>query len=150
MSATRDKSQKITFVYSNLYAIYRKGIERAREGALKESDENSPSRAAQALSELALGTPGLKTGAVIKSAELRNQVNPGGHPSQASTPKPAARIQPYTPAELVGRRVARPASLPNQAQPEAVQSLKQNLQSLNDLQARLRFMLKELEELIKE
>lgn len=152
MSATRDKTQKITFVYSNLYAIYRKGVERAREGAIREAGTQAPSQAAEALSELAsVGESGL----VIKAADS------GRAPS---TPAARPRVTPYTPAELIGKRVARPASLPatpasatpaqsqaqTQATPQTVASLKDNLQSLNDLQARLRFMLQELEGLIKE
>lgn len=152
MSATRDKSQKITFVYSNLYSIYRHGVERARLGAIRESDESSPSRAAEALKELAVGTPAGKpvvpqafeSGVVIKASQAQAQARP-----QA---RPAPRVTSYTPAELIGKKVARPAAIAGQkpAQSEGVQSLKKNLENLNDLQARLRFMLKELEDLIKE
>jgi hypothetical protein len=153
MSATRDKSQKVTFVYSNLYSIYRKGVERAREGAIRESAENSPSRAAQAIAET------FGSGVVIKPGDAR----------QAPPPAPPGRSAPvirsYTPAELVGRSIAKPAVLreaqaataadaasksAKSASPDAIASLKQNLESLNDLQARLRFMLKELEDLIKD
>jgi hypothetical protein len=166
MSATRDKSQKVTFVYSNLYSIYRKGIERARDGAVRESAATSPSLGAEALTELAVGTPSatasrvaknFQSGVVIKSDDLRNQ---NAAAPAVVTPPAAPRVTPYTPAELIGKRVARPASLMSQpvatpgknqpATPDAVQSLKQNLESLNDLQARLRFMLKELEDLIKD
>lgn len=155
MSATRDKTQKITFVYSNLYSIYRKGVERARDGAVQESAATSPSRAAEVLTELALGSPAPKvfeSGLVIKARDLKET-------AAAPSPAPAAqpRVTPYTPAELIGKRVSRPAALGNPVAPKAapagsgaVESLKANLQSLNDLQARLRFMLKELEELIKE
>ncbi|MBL7715713.1 MAG: hypothetical protein JNL01_09620 [Bdellovibrionales bacterium] len=34
MSATYDKSQKISFVYSNLHSLYRKGLEAARASEL--------------------------------------------------------------------------------------------------------------------
>lgn len=102
MSATRDKSQKFTFVYSNLYSIYKKGLK----------TENSVS-------------------------------------VSAPPPAPAPVIRSYTPAELIGKRVPRPAVIRTDAE-SPIQSLKQNLQQLNELQARLRFMLKELEELIKE
>lgn len=159
MSATRDKSQRVTFVYSNLYSIYRKGIERAREGAVRESAAGSPSLGAEALTELAVGRPpagqkrlakSFQSGIVIKADDLRNQ-NQAAPAVIAPPPPPMARVSPYTPAELIGKRVARPASLKDQpASPDAVQSLKQNLESLNDLQARLRFMLKELEDLIKD
>jgi hypothetical protein len=156
MSATRDKNQKITFVYSNLYAIYRKGIERARDGAIRESGESSPSRAAEALLDLASTSPtnpapaqGFESGVVIKA-----RTSSRAQSDEAPRVIPAGpRVTPYTPAELIGKRVARPerlAAAEQKAPPEAVASLKDNLKSLNDLQARLRFMLKELEELIKE
>jgi hypothetical protein len=71
-------------------------------------------------------------------------------------PPPAPRtVRPYTPAELIGKRrptqaaqgmrVARPESI---AKP-SLESLKQNLKSLNDLHSRLKFMLAELEELTR-
>lgn len=60
-------------------------------------------------------------------------------------------VQKYQAAEMIGKRVARPASLPaSHPQNMAVQSLKQNLKTLNDLHDRLKFMLQELEEFIKE
>lgn len=37
MSATRDKSQKTTFVYSNLYRLYQDGREAAREAEVPAS-----------------------------------------------------------------------------------------------------------------
>jgi hypothetical protein len=158
MSATRDKSQKITFVYSNLYSIYRKGVERAREGAIRESGVAAPSLAAEALTELATGrAQGYESGLVIKAGDAR-----AAAAVPAEKPAQPPRVTPYSPAELLGKRVAKPAVLtqaqqqqtqaqgPKKADAAAVDSLKQNLQSLNDLQARLRFMLKELEDLIKE
>jgi hypothetical protein len=166
MSANRDKSQKVTFVYSNLYSIYRKGLERAREGATLESEAGAPSKAAQALTELAVGQPArprvpeaFQSGIVIKPGDLRSPSHTQA-PASVTPPPAPPRVTPYTPAELIGKRVARPASITptpaaaatqaKPASPDAVQSLKQNLESLNDLQARLRFMLKELEDLIKE
>ncbi len=106
MSATRDKNQKVAFVYSNLYEIYRKG---------KDAAVSSPSHN------------------VLKANDV-NQT-------------PFAKVRSYTPAELIGKRIQRPKSLPS-ANP-ALQSLKDNLKALNDLHARLRFMLQELEELVK-
>jgi hypothetical protein len=152
MSATRDKSQKITFVYSNLYSSYRKGVERAREGAIRESDRQSPSAAAEALTELATGRPSVQSfesGVVIKARDAKvGQARPAAAPVAAPV---TPRVSAYTPAELLGRRVSRPQTVPaGKANAQAVEGLKDNLKSLNDLQARLRFMLKELEELIKE
>lgn len=117
MSATRDKNQKITFVYSNLYSIYRKGLEKAREGAAADSPL------------------GLIKGSVIKTEQLSSPTS--------------VRVTPYTAAELMGKRISKPAAL-KESERAPFQSLKQNLSQLNDLQARLRFMLQELEELVKE
>jgi hypothetical protein len=117
MSATRDKSQKIAFVYSNLYQIYRKGVETA------------------------------KSGAVLKSDDLFK-------PSFA-----AVQVNPYQPAELLGKRVQKPEGLIDVAsvrsetmvaRSKAIESLKGNLKNLNDLHSRLKFMLLELEDLVKE
>ena len=115
MSATRDKNSKITFVYSNLHAAYRKGLDAAR----------------------ASGTPvGLSRGRIIKAYDQHREV----------------KVERHTPPALLrsGRTahtVSRPPVLKQQS--EALQSLKDNLKSLTDLHSRLRFMLKELEDLVK-
>jgi hypothetical protein len=76
---------------------------------------------------------------VIKAGDLKSNSNP------------SVQVNPYVPNEVVGKKVPRPAVLPNsQIQNLALESLKQNLKDLNDLHQRLRFMLQELEELIKE
>ena len=124
MSATRDKSQKIAFVYSNLYQVYRKG---------KEAAETA--------------------GASVLKTEDLNQVS--------------TSVTAFSPMELIGKRVERPeviasplAAAPKlvvadatKSAPEyanrALDSLKENLKSLNDLHSRLRFMLKELEDLVE-
>ena len=130
MSATRDKSQKTTFVYSNLYQIYRKGKDAAN------------------------ASPGLTTSQVIKAADASATV------VRRETAPDATVVRPYNPAELMAKRMARPAVLPqkeSKASPAVstpavhpLESLKQNMKDLNDLQARLRFMLQELEDLVKE
>ncbi len=76
---------------------------------------------------------------VIKTDDLRN------------APASAVRIDQFTPSEVVGKRAAvLPAVRTSNSQPLlALNGLKQNLQSLNDLQARLRFMLTELEEIVQ-
>ncbi len=136
MSATRDKSQKITFVYSNLYQLYRKG-----KDAAVSSDPQAIIRG---------DIPASASGQVLKAESLYDA---------ASSPK----VRSYDPALLLAKRVAskevpvvgsviqKPASVASgaQIQNQALTSLRQNLDSLNDLHARLRFMLQELEELIK-
>jgi hypothetical protein len=139
MSATRDKSQKITFVYSNLYSLYRKGFDRAREGATQDAGAQVPSRAVEAANDLAglrASAHAFESGVVIKAKDLK-----------------APRATAYTPAELLGKRIDKPTAWVGQRPVAGAQdplaTLKQNLASLSDLQSRLRFMLKELEELIK-
>jgi hypothetical protein len=138
MSATRDQSQKVSFVYSNLYSIYQKGKAEAIVAKVPSA---------------------FNSGAVIKSAEVASQldaplaVNPRSHilktddlRNQASSVK----VAEYNPTAFIGKRVARPAVLPPaQQSTAAISSLKENLKSLNDLHSRLRFMLQELEELVK-
>ena len=134
MSATQDKSQKITFVYSNLYHLYRKGHEAAKKA------------------EVPVPPPAAVSGKVLKTHDL-------GNPIFAA----AARVNSYNPAELIGKRLNRPnvlgPSAPSVAaaqaqtrkiQNSALSSLKDNLKNLNDLHSRLRFMLQELEDLVKE
>lgn len=142
MSATRDKNQKVGFVYSNLYQLYKKGVEEAK---------NAPETASPAP-----GAPvGLTRGRVLKAQEAHAAADP-------------AQITPFRPTELLGKRIEAAqaltqASLAQSAPlyvktpqsvriPEnaAIQSLKQNLEKLNDLHSRLRFMLQELEDLVKE
>jgi len=110
MSATRDKSQKTTFVYSNLYNIYKKGKGTATQRVLK----------AENLNDLSLSS---------------------------------VRVRSHSVVELLGKRLPKAAPLSSQpvvanANP-AIESLKENLKQLNDLHVKLRFMLKELEELVK-
>ena len=134
MSATRDKNQKVAFVYSNLYQLYRKGTE-AAQSAPQPKPSSSPVSSGPVSS-------GIIKGDVLKSGELSS---------------PHAAVQPYRPVELMAKRqgihqgakavLPRPSlAAPN----ESIQSLKDNLKALNDLHSRLRFMLQELEDLVKE
>ncbi|MEK6706073.1 MAG: hypothetical protein AABZ06_09815 [Bdellovibrionota bacterium] len=121
MSATRDKSQKFAFVYSNLYKIYR--------------DDEANQNHANAIPSAAKG---YQSGIVIKTGNLK----------QAST----IAVTPYTPPQFITHRIAPKTNQPaisHHIEAEAIADLKKNLQHLNDLHSRLRFMLKELEELIK-
>jgi hypothetical protein len=111
MSATRDKTQKPAFVYSNLYQLYKTGKEAASQAVVPPPPP--------------VGNH-LAKGQVLKTADLKNE---------------AVKIDTYRPAELIGKRLERPSNA-------AIDSLKDNLKSLTELHSRLRFMLKELEELI--
>ena len=144
MSATRDKSQKTTFVYSNLYSLYRKGKEAAAQSNVSEAPSAEPAYFAMPSERNVLKTADLKREAGVKieaykPTELlskRIEANAAIAAQQASV-----RIAAVAPARL-------PAGKPTNSTPDAaLSSLKQNLQSLQDLHSRLRFMLKELEEL---
>jgi hypothetical protein len=78
---------------------------------------------------------------VIKSEDLRNIENS------------AVKIDQFVPSEVVGKRAAvLPAAARSTSSSQsrsAVDGLKSNLKTLNDLQARLRFMLVELEDLVQ-
>lgn len=145
MSASRDDTQKISFVYSNLYEIYRRGKKAAQqapsfEPAQPASSEYKPT-----------------SGVVLKSDDLKRF---GAVIRDLSPMPPKHVVEEYRPVELLGRKVgsapeAMPASLtakvpaaPARAQ-NAVESLKGNLKNLNELHTRLQFMLKEIEELMK-
>lgn len=146
MSASRDDTQKISFVYSNLYEIYRRGKKAAQQAPSfvpatpAAADEYKPT-----------------TGVVLKSDDLKRF---GVMIRDLSPVPPKHVIEEYRPVELLGKKVgsapeAMPASLtakvpaaPARAQ-NAVESLKGNLKNLNELHTRLQFMLKEIEELMK-
>ncbi len=149
MSAKQDKSQKIAFVYSNLYEIYRKGKAAASESkgvaghgsGRSDAFQSEQAPLAGEYAPDALQSPfAVTSGRVIKSKDLReDQVH---KPTQAE-------IRPFAPAELIGKRVQKPEVLKQAPANPAIDQLKDNLRTLNDLHARLRFMLKELEDLVK-
>ncbi len=130
MSATRDKSQKTTFVYSNLYQLYRRGKEAAK------SAEVPPQASFVDLRDSETGER-RPEGHVLKAQDLRENSS--------------VKVQEYRAPELIGKRIQNPLlKSARDVQDGAIQSLKDNLKNLNDLHARLRFMLQELEELVKE
>lgn len=97
--ANRDESQKIGFLYSNVYQIY------------KDIQTQSPSQSKKVWNAQDLENLGLK-------------------------------ITKFTPPNLKKTKPVTPAQNP------AVEDLKSNLNRLQDLHSRLRFMLKELEDLV--
>lgn len=121
MSFGKEKSQKprLVVVSSNTFSA----------PAVTEKPVVSPNVAAKHLAY----------SQVIKTDDLRN------------APASAVRIDQFTPSEVVGKRAAvLPAVRPSDSQPRlALDGLKQNLKALNDLQARLRFMLTELEDIVQ-
>jgi hypothetical protein len=99
---------------------------------------------------------GLRSGTVIKASELK--ANSELHASPSASPNSAAhavKVDTYVPTQiplgLRGRRIQKPGILSATVHSSlALASLKQNFKALNDLQTRLRFMLQELEEFVKE
>ncbi len=57
------------------------------------------------------------------------------------------KVTPYIPSEMIGKKTHQPSRLTSI---KALEGLKGNLKELNELQARLRFMLKELENLVED
>jgi len=112
MSASQDKTQKVTFVYSNLYQLYKKGQEQ-------------PTGPVPVIR---------KASKILKADNLRQ----------------SAAVREFAPAEFIGKRVPKPEVVLRAEDNQALESLKKNLNDLNDLHSRLRFMLKELEDLVKE
>lgn len=149
MSATRDKDQKVAFVYNNLYHLYRKGKDAAKNADLSQA------QAAPAEEPISGAAPSPSRN-ILKTDDLNHSTF--GH----------VRVREYSPAELIGKRINKPeviqhtSSVASAVAPApaakqvldpsqtVVESLKDNLKTLNDLHSRLRFMLQELEELVKE
>lgn len=136
MSATHDSSQKVTFVYTNLYQLFKKEQEELKD--LKTLQEPAAPEAQAAPVPPVASTPlGLTRGVILKSEDIREK---------------KIQVSAYTPVELMGKRtIPKPAVLskPQLEQNQAVQSLRKNLGNLQDLHSRLKFMLTELDELVK-
>jgi len=126
MSATRDTTQKFTFVYSNLYQIYRKGKEAATSAPIP------PAMSAEKLKSL-----GVQSGRVIKADDFNSSQNV--HVVRHEPPRFLAK-------RLETHRASSKTTLHPQRK-EAIDGLRDNLKTLKGLHERLRFMLKELEEL---
>jgi hypothetical protein len=132
MSATRDSSQKHAFVYSNLYHLYRKGKDAAESAHVPAAAPKVDSR------------QGIVTGKIIKADEMA----PG---------RVGLKVTRHEPPALLGKRLGlntgmearRPARI-DASRREAIEGLRSNLRSLQSLHERLRFMLKEIEDLSKE
>ncbi len=110
MPASRDQTQKVAFVYSNLYQIYKKG------------------KSAAVLSET--------SGALGVIAPKIESYKPVEFLSKRVDPTPASGFEPIKTA-------------PAQTPPQPLEGLRKNLESLNELHSRLKFMIQELEDLVK-
>jgi hypothetical protein len=130
MSATRDPSQKHTFVYSNLYQLYQKGKVAAKAAEVPGAPEANRA--------------GLATGKIIKAEEMQTAVSGVG--------PIGLRVARHEPPRLLGKRIEANRSTPlapkvAATRREAIDGLRSNLRQLQGLHERLRFMLKEIEEL---
>lgn len=145
MSATRDKSQKTTFVYSNLYQLYRKGKEAATEASVPVESKSS-------YFEIPSERNVLKAGD-LKAESATLQVDRFNPPELTAKRLEARAIHARQESSISDISIApKPSRIPvgKPASPvpdSALSSLKQNLLDLQSLHARLRFMLKELEDL---
>lgn len=139
MSATRDPSQKHTFVYSNLYQLYRKGKEAATNAQVEPTQTKMPVPPPPPTQEDQTSTRGLATNRVIKIEDM-NQPGVVG-----------LRVARHEPPRLLGKRLevnrTAPSPKAEAGRREAINGLRDNLRQLQSLHERLRFMLKEIEEL---
>lgn len=146
MSATRDPSQKVKFVYANFHDLFKKGLKAAQDANVAQVTPDAPI--------------GLVRGKILKASELTREL-----PAVEEKLEPV--IREHRPVELISERIriareARREVLPeslrtrprlenptHREQRKALEELRGHVQSLNQIQARLSFMLKELEELTK-
>jgi len=98
---------------------------------------------------------------VIKAEDLRGNAAVQSFASRADSAvgsaagldaQAAVKVDRYSPSEVVGKRAAVMPVARSSSESQsrlALEGLKKNLQALNDLQARLRFMMVELEGLVE-
>jgi hypothetical protein len=136
MSATRDPSQKHTFVYSNLYQLYRKG----KDAASNATVPAPAAKAEPAREEDARSTRGIASGRIIKIEDMNSEAGAVG-----------IRVARHEPPQLLGKRIEANRTVPTPkadlVRRQALNGLRDNLRQLQSLHERLRFMLKEIEEL---
>lgn len=116
--ANRDKSEKVGFVYTNIYQLYKKSLN-SNEPVSTEATAKAHSLSSDSRVWRAEDLVGVKV----------------------------TKFEPRTLARVVAPNQALPSAAPkNGASP--FDDLKSNLNKLEDLHSRLRFMLKELEDLV--
>lgn len=120
--AVRDKSQNVGFIYTNIYQLYKKA-QNAEAGAVANAGASSEAAALKSDSR------------VWRAEELQGVKITKFEPRQFATTKPL-----ITPADV--------APAPKAAPVNPFDDLKSNLNRLQDLHSQLRFMLKELEDLV--
>jgi hypothetical protein len=137
MSATRDTSQKIAFLYTNLYQVYRKeksGLSQILKTGEVRVGTPIPS---QTLSQTSIHQPTEKKNEAISIKEFRPQeLRPSKTHEKDATLK-AFAVKPNYLKQAT------------QAQDPAFERLGKSLTELQEIQSRLRFMLTELEQILK-
>ncbi len=146
MSATRDPSQKHTFVYSNLYQLYQKGKTAAKAAEVPAPETKIAPTVAPTVAPTA-ETAGIVAGKIIKAEDM-NAVLHGQAPV-------GLRVTRHEPPSLLGKRLglntgAVRSGKVDPTRRQAIDGLRDNLRQLQSLHERLRFMLKEIEELTTE
>lgn len=121
--ANRDKSQNVGFVYTNIYQLYKKA---QNADAAQVAAAGAASAATQLKSDSRVWRADDLSGIRITAFQPRTLERP-------AQPAPQARV-------------AQPGERPVVGNP--FDDLKQNLEKLQDLHSKLRFMLKELEDLV--
>lgn len=151
MSATRDKSQKIAFVYSNLYTLYKKGKEAAKAAPVSSRPGSGAVIKVGDLKEPVFAAVAPKIGEFVP-VSLLNARSAREISRQPTADAIIEEVMPKAPAPvpltapLVRTSVPTPVAT---APSEAIRQLKDNLKNLNELHSKLRFMLQELEDLVK-
>lgn len=176
MPANRDKSQRFTFVYTNLYALYKdsdpqKAKEAAERIIAKRENNRAPSvggtpglkKIVPSSTELKKALSGMSSAQILAAARGRAKTGLSATdtlrtPSlprfkeQSRTQSPS-QTKSYFPIHHLDSR-AKKISSELKEKPlsgsSAVESLKKNLGRLTDLHEKLQFMLSELEELSRD
>ena len=132
MSASRDKSQRVAFLYTNLYQLYRK------EKGSDQLDKHQVKSGLDKLSMLSFSTD------AVKRATFHSNIIKAGQAEAKSVQPLAAKYHPRN-LENAQPHPLDPLRLPGADR--AVVDLRENVQRLQGLQKRLRFMLNEIDDL---
>jgi hypothetical protein len=138
MSATKDPTQKVTFLYQNLHKVYQDLKIREKDPfAGEESEAKKPEAKPVA------GSPSRYSG-VLKAGDLKSDrfAHIRVRPHAAAEISKSTQSEPRT--ALEARSTVRTTTR------EVLKSLERNVEKLNELQARMRFLLKDLEDLAKD
>lgn len=141
MSATRDKNQRPAFQYKNIYSLVNSRRIEGTACVLKAGESAEP------------GAPVIKG---YKPVEIIGETIKKKLESSRAAELPRLGLAPGL---TISRSPQTPAQIPTQIQgvahgvangSSAVADLKKNLDALTELQGRLRFMLQELEDLVRD